>query len=441
MTSKQIQRVDYFKYDPKTQGDDTFNIEQALNENWDKTADELQSLGVEVDDVRKSISQVDTTTPVSQHNSDTDAHSQKFNSKADRTTPTISGHINMSHGVSSSDVPILKYEGEKILSVGQQGSGSELRVNNEPVSLSNHNHDGKYALATVPNYTDNPNSYREFRAYATTSTSENAKLDGGDSWGTFLNVPGFRPFQIGYAWNGSLDLFYRTSASSTWASTSKGWTRLINEDYLKKYGIVGECKSPSSMNLNSCTTVGTWFVWNTSNKPDGFTHGFLEVDYYAGGGFSPDGNGVMPIYRQRVTSYNTGEEWVRMCVRGTWSSWKNTSGGGGMDISAYKEVKNISVTSSTAKGTVLVSSTTGLDILSFSSTLTNSGFRFYIENNGKTYYCDRGSNSLPSDLSTAIKIVRIYDEGGISMPIKFTGSTVIKFYASYSNESITVGIK
>lgn len=41
VVAQSAEALDFFKYDPSTDGDQTFNIDKALNENWDKTKAEL----------------------------------------------------------------------------------------------------------------------------------------------------------------------------------------------------------------------------------------------------------------------------------------------------------------------------------------------------------------------------------------------------------------
>lgn len=59
---------------------------------------------------------------------------QEIESKANRVDAVISNRITMVGG--ANNVDILKYNGSKIISIGAQDSGSELRVNNIPVATT-----------------------------------------------------------------------------------------------------------------------------------------------------------------------------------------------------------------------------------------------------------------------------------------------------------------
>lgn len=69
--SKTTTNLKLFKYDPATDGSLTFNIDEALNNNWDKIDEKVKNLEDGTDDA------------VSKHNEASDAHSTLFEKKAD----------------------------------------------------------------------------------------------------------------------------------------------------------------------------------------------------------------------------------------------------------------------------------------------------------------------------------------------------------------------
>lgn len=69
--SKTTTNLKLFKYDPATDGSLTFNIDEALNNNWDKIDEKVKNLEDGTDDA------------VSEHNEASDAHSTLFEKKAD----------------------------------------------------------------------------------------------------------------------------------------------------------------------------------------------------------------------------------------------------------------------------------------------------------------------------------------------------------------------
>lgn len=69
--SKTTTNLKLFKYDPATDGSLTFNIDEALNNNWDKIDEKVKNLEDGTDDA------------VSEHNAASDAHSALFAKKAD----------------------------------------------------------------------------------------------------------------------------------------------------------------------------------------------------------------------------------------------------------------------------------------------------------------------------------------------------------------------
>lgn len=393
--------LEFFKYNPETDGDQTFNIDKALNENWDKVKLEFEKMGVSIDGLKvykeTLVGTIDFNTYTKEgvyrlnlnlqgctnapENVNIDGgimvvyksadltaqfvvdHVGRFASrlvnkawgvfatltdlskKADKTNPVIEHKITMRSG--ANDIDILKYNGTKDLSIGAEGSGTVLRVNNNPVAYENHNHNGTYAMATNPDYIDNPNSFTELRAYQTTTGTINP-LPNADGWSTILNIPGFRPIQIGYNWNeGSKDLYYRTSSATNWSNVSKNWTRIIDENYLINMGRGKTILSEYGKNLNDFDNAGKWFVVNCSNTPDGTNHGLLEVYKFPGTGFDPDGQGSpMVVVFQRFTQYSNGKTYTRTRMNSnTWSSW---TGGGGVE-SVQRGVV-------TASGTVTISS-------------------------------------------------------------------------------------
>ena len=112
---------------------------------------------------------------------------------------------------------------------------------------------------------------------------------------------------------------------------------------------------------------------------------------------------------------------------------------GGLEISKYKQVISVEVADGVAKGTVLASSATGLDILAFRSRTTNSGLNLMIENGGKVYVIS-GIQTM-TDYPNAIRIYKPYEEGSMAMPICFTGNTVVKAYGNYATAGVTIGLK
>ena len=83
--TKTSSRVEFFKYNPATDGEQTFNIDLALNENWDKTADELERLG-------NVIANVDVTKPIADHNTDPTAHEDIRNMVKNIDLSTVNNH-------------------------------------------------------------------------------------------------------------------------------------------------------------------------------------------------------------------------------------------------------------------------------------------------------------------------------------------------------------
>lgn len=69
--SKTTTNLKLFEYDPATDGNLTFNIDEALNNNWDKIDEKVKNLEDGTDDA------------VSEHNAASDAHSTLFEKKAD----------------------------------------------------------------------------------------------------------------------------------------------------------------------------------------------------------------------------------------------------------------------------------------------------------------------------------------------------------------------
>lgn len=98
-------------------------------------------------------------------------------------------------------------------------------------------------------------------------------------------------------------------------------------DFLKQIGVYGGCQHRNNVSLNTLKEEGLYFVFNVTDKPSGFDHGFLDVSYFAGAGFSPDGAGLMSVHKQTLTSYDTGRQWTRMILRGTkFTPWIENGG-------------------------------------------------------------------------------------------------------------------
>lgn len=99
--TKATKRVDFFKYNPATDGEQTFNIDKALNENWDKTADEFERLGESVENIDVSwdgITGKPETFPPSEHN-----HDDRYYTESEIDTK-LNGKANAAHTHTKSQI-------------------------------------------------------------------------------------------------------------------------------------------------------------------------------------------------------------------------------------------------------------------------------------------------------------------------------------------------
>ena len=58
--------------------------------------------------------------------------------------------------------------------------------------------------------------------------------------------------------------------------------------------------------------------------PEGFDHGFLDVDYFDGESFAPHGNGKVDVIKQTFRPWNTNDIYVRTynAHLNRWTGWK-----------------------------------------------------------------------------------------------------------------------
>ena len=105
--------LEYFKYNPATDDDQTFNIDLALNQNWDKTKAEFERQGGEIEAVKQSVQEIEipTSLPANGGNADTvdGLHASDFAPSThnhDTLYTTKSHETNKSnpHGVTKADV-------------------------------------------------------------------------------------------------------------------------------------------------------------------------------------------------------------------------------------------------------------------------------------------------------------------------------------------------
>lgn len=91
-------------------------------------------------------------------------------------------------------------------------------------------------------------------------------------------------------------------------------------------------KDAFEKDANNLTTEGHWFTISSRNTPE--THGFLDVCYFDGTNFSPDGKGKLQLVHQEFQGYNTYNTYIRFGYKYTsasaytWVSWGQVTGPG-----------------------------------------------------------------------------------------------------------------
>lgn len=180
----------------------------------------------------------------------------------------------------------------------------------------------------------------------------------------------YEKFQIAMTANGYTNVYVRAKkyggSWSAWKNISDGGNASkLGGKALSSFRGHGTGFIYSSQNggsLNDYKTEMHKFVFNMTDDPDGFYYGFLDVDVFDGGGFSPTSE--EDVVRQTLTSWKNGQTWVRIYNANTeeWTSW---------DCSAEK-LATERVIAITGDGTASGKFNGSAD-LSLALTLANSG--------------------------------------------------------------------
>lgn len=131
---------------------------------------------------------------------------------------------------------------------------------------------------------------------------------------------------------------YRTTSNIVYSRTNNGstwsvWKNDTNADTLDGFHAVSFRGKGTNYiydgknggNLNDYQTEHHMFVFNMLNKPSDFNYGFLDVDVFDGGGFTPTNS--KNVVRQTLSSWDSGVTWRRTyrADTGVWSDWKRLS--------------------------------------------------------------------------------------------------------------------
>ena len=83
-------------------------------------------------------------------------------------------------------------------------------------------------------------------------------------------------------------------------------------------------QDPNGTDVNNLAREGHYFVIHGTYIPEGFDHGFLDVDYFDGESFAPHGNGKVDVIKQTFRPWNTNDIYVRTYDSRSkaWTDWK-----------------------------------------------------------------------------------------------------------------------
>lgn len=361
--------LEYFKYNPETDGDQTFNIELALNQNWDKTKAEFERLAAELENI-------DISGPIGTHDKSSTAHQ---------------------------DIRTL------IATLRNDVTGKGFLGNATPATdCNNMTTTGFYSGYNIPN-SPKTGMYYLFIVIAWDATTQ---------------------LQIAYGFGSAFDTRYR------W-HTVTGWQEWKNPS---DGGNADTLDGKHASDFRPSTWTPTKNDLGLGSVPNvGFLAGqVLEVGQYID--FHQAGSNV--DYDCRLSSQNQTLVFNSPIYQSIDIPWEimnlKSNMRTGLEVAKYRQITGMQVSPSTVRGTVLISSPTGLDILSWADSTTNGGMSVTIENGGKVYCL---GYSTFSDYPGGILLAKPSASGQMHMPISFTGNTVVKAYFNYSTYHITFGLK
>ena len=251
-------QIDFFKYDPEVDGEERFDIDKALNENWDKINKYVRKVSDKLNDMGDNsnsdvLTNLKTYTEVEQ---------------LGLTVPTTTAEI--FNAMPPGSLAIINGQHSKY----EPQSPGGVVVTDQP--------DGTFVIIIF--------KYDYFRYQITAQESNTSDL--------------------GY----SSKLYY---GSLSGGNTKSGvrWIKIKNQD------VHGE----NGTDLNSKTAAGNYFVMNAKNGPIGYSHFFVEVEVFYGGGFVPSGS--KSVIAQTVTEYSTGLKFSRTKNGdNAWGGWNRLGG-------------------------------------------------------------------------------------------------------------------